>query len=538
MWGAMLLSLLLHGVVVVSFLGVYGRWLDEEVVADMCLVGLIFELITAALTTQYLQTTDAVFFLGGGAVLGQWALPQASLNFCFDELTGFFVSILVLALILCFFFLIEYFEFDTNATSIILLSAAFSQVALLYFVVWDLCLLFFLWEVISLISFLLIQHWSFRLTSFKAGLKVFTVSQFGDLPFFLFLFLVLGRLNSSDLAEILASLPLCTFEYLTFGLGVSVFLVHFLTLLGCLLQVAIFLKAAQWFFYPWLLDAMEAPVPISAQLHSSTLVVIGFYLFFRFYVLFDLAPFTKKIFLSAGLVTSIGASVLGFYQDDGKKLLACSTAGQLGYVMVSLGLELYGEALCLLVFCCCNKALTFVWFGTLMQRYSGLSDLRRIGGSPLAGFEHAGMVISVANFTIVPGGFCWHVKGLFSQGALPWKGTQWEVVIGLGLLQMTWFLSSLYLFALYYNLFFGMQLGGKGTLTGDLQRTYRRNLIYRHVWREFRCSDPIRLSGRFVSWVWLCMYCVVWYGSFGGLLFMDVAWVGSLGGVVEELGYF
>jgi len=105
---------------------------------------------------------------------------------------------------------------------------------------------------------------------------------------------------------------------------------------------------------------MEAPVPISAQLHSSTLVVIGFYLFFRFQILFDLAPMTKLIFVVAGLATSVGASVLGFYQEDGKKLLACSTAGQLGYVMVALGLDLYGEALLLLSFCCCNKAFTFV----------------------------------------------------------------------------------------------------------------------------------------------------------------------------------
>jgi len=154
--------------------------------------------------------------------------------------------------------------------------------------------------------------------------------------------------------------------------------------LALLLQVAVFLKAAQWFFYPWLLDAMEAPVPISAQLHSSTLVVIGFYLFFRFQVLFDLAPLALSLFIFVGFVTSVGASVLGFYQEDGKKLLACSTAGQLGYVMVALGLGLYGEALLLLAFCCCNKAFTFVWLGVVMRRFSGASDFRYIGGQGCA----------------------------------------------------------------------------------------------------------------------------------------------------------
>lgn len=126
---------------------------------------------------------------------------------------------------------------------------------------------------------------------------------------------------------------------------------------------------------------MEAPVPISAQLHSSTLVVIGFYLFFRFQLLFSLAPATSTVAITAGIATSVGASVLGYFQLDGKKLLACSTAGQLGYVLVGIGLDLYNESLALLVFCCCNKAMAFVLFGVLMRRFSGLSDFRVLGGS-------------------------------------------------------------------------------------------------------------------------------------------------------------
>ncbi len=122
-------------------------------------------------------------------------------------------------------------------------------------------------------------------------------------------------------------------------------------------------------------------MPISAQLHSSTLVIIGFYLFFRFQPLFFLAPITSRVAIIAGMFTSIGASVLGYFQLDGKKLLACSTAGQLGYVLVGLGLGLYNESLLLLIFCCCNKAVAFVLFGVLMRRFSGLSDFRILGGS-------------------------------------------------------------------------------------------------------------------------------------------------------------
>jgi NADH:ubiquinone oxidoreductase subunit 5 (subunit L)/multisubunit Na+/H+ antiporter MnhA subunit len=126
------------------------------------------------------------------------------------------------------------------------------------------------------------------------------------------------------------------------------------------LAFAVFLKAAQFIFYPWLLDAMEAPVPISAQLHSSTLVIIGFYLFFRFGDILFLIPSLQNGCVGIGLATALGASCLGFFQEDGKRLLACSTAGQLGYVIVALGGGFLSEAQFLLIFCCLNKAFTFV----------------------------------------------------------------------------------------------------------------------------------------------------------------------------------
>lgn len=126
---------------------------------------------------------------------------------------------------------------------------------------------------------------------------------------------------------------------------------------------------------------MEAPVPISAQLHSSTLVVVGFYLFWRFLPLFELAPAVLYVGQCAGLLTSVGASLLGFFQLDGKKLLACSTASQLGYVIVAMNLLLQTEAQLLLWFSCCNKALAFVWLGYLMRRCRGSSDLRVLASS-------------------------------------------------------------------------------------------------------------------------------------------------------------
>jgi len=140
----MLASLFLHGIFVVGFIFFFGRWLDDEITADVCLFGLVFELIYALMLTRYTQITDCVLYVQVGVSFNRMLSPESSLVFCFDEVSGLFFSILTFALIVCFFFLVEYFEYDSNAGSIIFLSALFSQLALMYFCSFDLySLLFF-----------------------------------------------------------------------------------------------------------------------------------------------------------------------------------------------------------------------------------------------------------------------------------------------------------------------------------------------------------------------------------------------------------
>jgi NADH:ubiquinone oxidoreductase subunit 5 (subunit L)/multisubunit Na+/H+ antiporter MnhA subunit len=213
-----------------------------------------------------------------------------------------------------------------------------------------------------------------------------------------------------------------------------------------------------------------------------------------------------------GLFTSLGASFLGFFQEDGKKLLACSTAGQLGYVFVALGLGCFEEAQLLLVFCCINKAFTFVWFGALMQRFSGLSDLRFISASPLLAFgEHAGLCVALANFSIFPGAFSWHVKGLFIKSySLPASRL---APFALDLLQLTWLLSTLYMARLYLGVFLRTLVGGIHTL----------------LLSPLRFSTPFIPAfsfGGLLSIPLLCVSCLLlvalaWVGGFGGFPHLD-----------------
>jgi NADH-quinone oxidoreductase subunit L len=211
------------------------------------------------------------------------------------------------------------------------------------------------------------------------------------------------------------------------------------------------LKSAQFVFYPWLLDAMEAPVPISAQLHSSTLVIIGFYVVLRLWPSVAMWGGASGLLVFVGSVTSLGASVLGLRQFDGKRLLACSTAGQLGYVNIALGLGMQGEAMLLLAFCCCNKAYTFVWLGSLMERVSGLSDFRLLRQVSILFIERAGLFSALLNSTIFPGAFAWHLKSLLSRGLILSDGL-W-VAVGVEVVALTWFLSLIYMSRLLSCLF-------------------------------------------------------------------------------------
>jgi formate hydrogenlyase subunit 3/multisubunit Na+/H+ antiporter MnhD subunit len=154
----MIFCLFFHGSIVVLLLVLYSRWLDDETLADLCLYSLGVELFFAIFNVVYIYYTDSIFFLHCGYLLVDTFYVNISLIFCFDELSGFFFGILDFALILCFYFLVEYFEYDSNSTGIILLSSLFSHCALWYFCVFDLFLLLLFWEGISLISFLLIQH--------------------------------------------------------------------------------------------------------------------------------------------------------------------------------------------------------------------------------------------------------------------------------------------------------------------------------------------------------------------------------------------
>ena len=170
-------------------------------------------------------------------------------------------------------------------------------------------------------------------------------------------------------------MPFFLFYNVYFGpLGINL-----LNLLGSFLVIGGAVKAAQFFFHVWLPDAMEAPTPASALIHSSTLVIMGIYLVIRFNIIFEFSYLGNLILAVLGSTTVAVGAVSASFQNDIKKLVAYSTVSQMGYLFSGCGFLAYKEVVFYLAIHALNKAFLFMLVGYIVHFFSGNTDLRFMG---------------------------------------------------------------------------------------------------------------------------------------------------------------
>lgn len=208
---------------------------------------------------------------------------DSNLVFCIDSL-ALISSLLVLVLTLfALYFGVEYMYREAFINRLLYLLNLFATSVVFLFFCYDYFLILFAWECIGLFSFLLVNFYSTRIYTIKAALKTFVFSRISDMFMFISFSSALVLYNSTDLALIFIQTPFLMFHYVFIG-TISI---HFLTLFSSTLALSGGIKAAQFFSHVWLPDAMEAPTPASALIHSSTLVVAGVFLIIRFSVVFE-----------------------------------------------------------------------------------------------------------------------------------------------------------------------------------------------------------------------------------------------------------
>ena len=237
--------------------------------------------------------------------------------------------------------------------------------------------LFFGWEAVGLVSYLLIGFWYKKPTAIFANMKAFLVNRVGDLGFLLGIALVLAYTGSLDYATVFKTAPsLANISIIMGPFGV----VSLMTATCILLFIGAMGKSAQVPLHVWLPDSMEGPTPISALIHAATMVTAGIFMVSRMSPLFEMSTTALSFVLIIGATTALFMGFLGIVQYDIKRVVAYSTLSQLGYMTVALGVSAYSAAMFHLVTHAFFKALLFLAAGSVIIGMHHNQDIRYMGG--------------------------------------------------------------------------------------------------------------------------------------------------------------
>ena len=298
--------------------------------------------------------------------------------------------------------------------------------------------LFFGWEAVGLVSYLLIGFWYTRPTAIYANLKAFLVNRVGDFGFLLGIGLIAAYAGSLDYAEVFAKrndLAAMTEAVTGWPLITAVCICLFIGAMG---------KSAQFPLHVWLPDSMEGPTPISALIHAATMVTAGIFMVSRMSPLFELSDTALSFVLIIGAITTLFMALIAIVQTDIKRVVAYSTLSQLGYMTMALGASAYSVAIFHLMTHAFFKAVLFLGAGSVIIAMHHEQDMRRMGGlrkympityatmligaianaglPPFAGFFSKDSIIEAVHLAQVPGaGFAYFcalaavfVGGLYS----------------------------------------------------------------------------------------------------------------------------
>src|SRR3954468_16776946 len=299
--------------------------------------------------------------------------------------------------------------------------------------------LFFGWEAVGLVSYLLIGFWFRKPTAIFANLKAFLVNRVGDFGFILGIGLIAAYGGTLNYAEAFAKAPelaKVTFPLAAWGDGWEL-----MTVICICLFIGAMGKSAQFPLHVWLPDSMEGPTPISALIHAATMVTAGIFMVARMSPLFELSDAALSVVLVIGAITALFMSVVAITQFDIKRVVAYSTLFQLGYMTMALGASAYPIAIFHLMTHAFFKAVLFLGAGSVIIAMHHEQDMRRMGGlkkympitywtvligalanagfPPFAGFFSKDTIVEALHASQTPGAgfaYCAALAGIFFAG--------------------------------------------------------------------------------------------------------------------------
>jgi len=309
-----------------------------------------------------------------------WAVVgglQMEVGFLVDRLTAVMMTVVTFVSLMVHIYTIGYMHDDDGYQRFFSYISLFTFAMLMLVMANNFLQLFFGWEAVGLVSYLLIGFWYKRDTAIFANLKAFLVNRVGDFGFLLGIALIVFYFGTLDYQEAFAAAEENA------GLTLSIFGTaewSVLTVACILLFIGAMGKSAQVPLHVWLPDSMEGPTPISALIHAATMVTAGIFLVARMSPLFELSEVALSFVLVIGAVTALFLGLVGLVQNDIKRVVAYSTLSQLGYMVVALGVSAYAAGVFHLMTHAFFKALLFLGAGSVIIAMHHVQDMRQMGG--------------------------------------------------------------------------------------------------------------------------------------------------------------
>ena len=315
------------------------------------------------------QIVHLASWIVAGGVDVEWSLRL-------DTLSGVMIVAVTIVSAMVHVYSVGYMAHDPGIPRFMAYLSLFTFFMLMLVTANDFVQLFFGWEGVGLMSYLLIGFWYDRSSADEAAIKAFIVNRVGDFGFALGIFTVFVIFGALDFDTVFGKTPAAVHTTINF-LGWQV---PSLTLACLLLFVGAMGKSAQIGLHTWLPDAMEGPTPVSALIHAATMVTAGVFMVARLSPMFEYAPGALAFVGVVGGTTAVFAASVGMAQNDIKRVIAYSTCSQLGYMFFAAGVSAYGAAMFHLFTHAFFKALLFLGAGSVIHAMSGEQDMRRMGG--------------------------------------------------------------------------------------------------------------------------------------------------------------
>ncbi len=372
----LLLTLVLAPLLGSIVAGLFGKKIGEKASHTVTIIGVFVAFIVSMWVFKLVIFDSASY----NAQVYQW-LQAGSLSieigFMVDSLTAIMLVVVTFVSLMVHIYTVGYMKGDDGYSRFFSYISLFTFSMLMLVMANNFMQLFFGWEAVGLVSYLLIGFWYKKPTAIYANLKAFLVNRVGDFGFLLGIAAVLMYAGSLDYLEVFAQAPMMATQ------SMSVFSDtewSVMTVTCILLFIGAMGKSAQVPLHVWLPDSMEGPTPISALIHAATMVTAGIFMVARMSPLFEHSETALSFVMVIGAVTALFMGLLGLIQNDIKRVIAYSTLSQLGYMTVALGASAYAAGIFHLMTHAFFKALLFLGAGSVIMALHHEQDIRKMGG--------------------------------------------------------------------------------------------------------------------------------------------------------------